>query len=157
MHTDVGGDAGGNDDEARFLRVDGGVVPNIEVEERDVGGGDADAAEEGHAHGLLHPGEEKRGQRPHRFPDQHILGEGQALLRDHHGDVSLVSAAGGHRHGGGEKEGEEEMEGMVMEWSHWWLGENGRSNKQGDEGWGRPERKAPSSKLGSSLELGSAR
>jgi hypothetical protein len=25
------------------------------------------------------------------------------------------------------------MEGIVMEWSHWWVGENGRSNKQGDE------------------------
>lgn len=85
------------------------------MEERDVGGGDADAAEEGHADGLLHPGEAERGQRPHGFADKHVLGEGQALLRDRDGDVRLVGAAGGRRGGGGE---EEEKEVKGTETSH---------------------------------------
>jgi len=123
VHTDVGSDAGGDDDEARVSGVDGGVVPDVEVEERDVGGGDEDAAEEGHAHGLLHPGEAQRGQRPHRLPNQHILGEGQALLRDNRGDVRPFGAARGHP-GGGEEE-EEEKEGKGMELSHWWAGADG--------------------------------
>lgn len=74
------------------------------MEERDVGDGDADASEEGHAHSLLRPREAERGERPHRLADEHVLSEGQALVGDHRGDVRLV--AGGR--GGGEGDEEEE-------------------------------------------------
>jgi hypothetical protein len=94
VHAEVGSDAGGDDDQARVPGVDGGVVPDVEVEERDVGCSDAYAAEERHAHGLLHAGEPERGQRPHRLLDQHVLGKGQTLLRHHRGDVRLLAAAG---------------------------------------------------------------
>lgn len=104
MHTDVGGDAGGDDEKARVPGEDSGVVPDVQVEQRDVGGGNADAAKEGHADGLLHPGEEKRGQRPHGLADKHVLGEGQALLRDRDGDVRLVGTAGRRRRGSDEEE-----------------------------------------------------
>lgn len=102
-HADVGGNAGGDDDEGRVAEANDGVIPHVEVEERDVGDGGADAAEEGQAEGLLRPGKAERGERPHRLADQHVLGEGQARIADHRGEVRLV--AGGR--GGGE-EGEEE-------------------------------------------------
>ena len=54
-HADVGADPGGDDDKARVGGAESGVVPDVEVEERDVGDGGADASEEGHAHGLLRP------------------------------------------------------------------------------------------------------
>lgn len=112
--------------------MDGGVVADVEVEERDVGGGDADGAQEGHPHGLLHAGEAQRGQRPHRLPDQHALGEVQALLCHHRGGVRL---AGGRA--GGVEEGEEE-EGEEMEVGHgggWRSGEAGGRRKEKAEGW----------------------
>lgn len=104
-HADVGTDPGGDDDEARVAGAERGVVPDVEVEERDVGYGGADAPEEGHAHGLLRPGQAERGERLRRRPDQHVLGERQAARADHGGYVGLVGSCGV---GGGEEEEEEE-------------------------------------------------
>lgn len=97
------------------------------MEERDIGGGDAEAAEEWHAHGLLHPGEAERGQRPHRLPDQHVLGEGQSLLGDHRGDVRLVA---GGRGGGEEEEGEKEGKGMETGHGGWRRGGEADSGRK---------------------------